>query len=160
MESDNSLAVAAGFAANRGNAATAKAVPITERLLNIKIGSYTVDEGSHSKHFAVRAVCEEAAQFIEQLQHVGRGLSVLSKEQADEIERLRKRESELQGECLLLADILRDAYGVVKTIEGEDADESDKLTGLCLSMAHALALYDDGRITTANAGVTGSGEKI
>ena len=46
---------------------TAKAVPITERLLAIKIGSYTVDNGSHSKHFAVRAVCEEAAAEIERL---------------------------------------------------------------------------------------------
>ena len=128
----------------------AKAVPIAEILREIKIGGYTVDNGSHSKHFAVRAVCEEAAQFIEQLQHVGRGLSVLSKDQADEIKRLRKRESELHGECLLLADVLRDAYEVVKTIEGENSDESDKLTGLCLSIAHALALYDDERIKAAN----------
>ena len=44
------------------------AMPITERLLKIKIGSYTVDEGSHSKHFAVAAVCQEAAQEIERLQ--------------------------------------------------------------------------------------------
>lgn len=43
-------------------------------------------------------------------------------------------------------DVLRDAYEVVKTIEGEDTDESDKLTGLCLSIAHALALYDDERM--------------
>lgn len=45
----------------------AQAVPITERLRSIKIGSYTVDNGSHSKHFAVRAVCEEAAEEIERL---------------------------------------------------------------------------------------------
>lgn len=45
-----------------------KAVPIKERLLKIKIGSYTIDEGSYSKHFAVRAVCEEAAREIERLQ--------------------------------------------------------------------------------------------
>lgn len=109
---------------------TAKAVPITERLRAIKIGSYTVDEGSHSKHFAVRAVCEQAAE---------------------EIERSNERERQLYGECLLLADVLRDAFEVVKTVEGEDADESDKLTGLCLSIAHALALYDDQRIKTANA---------
>ena len=49
-------------------AAQARTVPITERLRNIKIGSYTVDEGSHSKHFAVAAVCQEAAQEIERLQ--------------------------------------------------------------------------------------------
>ena len=41
------------------------AMPITERLLKIKIGSYTVDEGSHSKHFAVRAVCEEAPRPVD-----------------------------------------------------------------------------------------------
>ena len=135
------------------------AMPITERLLKIKIGSYTVDEGSHSKHFAVRAVCEEAAQFIEQLQHVGRGLSVLSGEQATEIERLRKRESELYSECLLLADVLRDALEVIKTVEGEEQDECDKLTGLCLSIAHALALYDDERIKAANAELTGGASR-
>ncbi len=70
MGRDNSLAVAAGFAANRRNATeqeATKAVPITERLRAIKIGSYTVDNGSHSKHFAVRAVCEEAAVEIERL---------------------------------------------------------------------------------------------
>lgn len=77
---------------------TAKAVPITERLRAIKIGSYTVDEGSHSKHFAVRPVCEEAAQFIEQLQQVGRGLSAISKEQANEIERLRQQLATMTAE--------------------------------------------------------------
>lgn len=46
----------------------AQAVPITERLRNIKIGSYTVDHGSHSKHIAVNATCEEAAKEIERLQ--------------------------------------------------------------------------------------------
>ena len=137
MGRDNSLAVAAGFAANRRNATemeAAQAVPITERLRAIKIGSYTVDNGSHSKHFAVRAVCEEAAA---------------------EIERSNERERQLYGECLLLADVLRDAFEVVKTIEGEEQDECDKLTGLCLSMAHALALYDERRIEPPNAEVTG-----
>ena len=109
---------------------TAKAVPITERLRAIKIGSFSIDEGSHSKHFAVGSLCREAAA---------------------EIERSNERERQLYGECLLLADILRDAYGVVKTIEGEEQDECDKLTGLCLSMAHALALYDERRIETPNA---------
>lgn len=107
----------------------AKTVPITERLRNIKIGSYTVDHGSHTKHIAVRAICEEAAA---------------------EIERLRKLDIELRGECVLLADVLRDAFEVVKTVEGEEQDECDKLTGLCLSIAHALALYDDERIKAAN----------
>jgi hypothetical protein len=40
---------------------------LIERLRKIKIGSYTEDNGSHSKHFAVRAVCEEAAAEIERL---------------------------------------------------------------------------------------------
>lgn len=40
---------------------------ITDRLRKIKTGSYTEDHGSHSKHFAVRAVCEEAAAEIERL---------------------------------------------------------------------------------------------
>lgn len=107
-------------------AQTAQAVPIAERLRNIKIGSYTVDNGSHMKHIAVRAICEEAAA---------------------EIERSHQREAMMKGECLLLADVLRDAFEVVKTVEGEDTDESDGLTSLCLSIAHALALYDDQRIT-------------
>lgn len=110
----------------------AQAMPITERLRNIKIGSYTVDHGSHTKHIAVRATCEEAAA---------------------EIERLRKLDIELRGECVLLADVLRDAFEVIKTVEGEEQDECDKLTGLCLSIAHALALYDDERIKAANAGI-------
>ena len=40
---------------------------LIERLRKIKIGNYTEDHGSHSKHFAVRAVCEEAAAEIERL---------------------------------------------------------------------------------------------
>ena len=83
-------------------AQTAQAVPIAERLRNIKIGSYTVDNGSHMKHIAVRAICEEAAA---------------------EIERSHQREAMMKGECLLLADVLRDAFEVVKTVEGEDTDE-------------------------------------
>ena len=106
----------------------AQAIPITEKLRNIKIGSYTVDHGSHSKHIAVKAICEEAAMDIEYL----------------------------NGECLLLADVLRDAFEVIKTIEGEDADESDGLSSLCLSISHALALYDDQRIKAANVKLSGS----
>lgn len=43
-----------------------------------------------------------------------------------------------------------------RAFEGTDepvfykGDECDKLTGLCLSIAHALALYDDERIKAAN----------
>lgn len=102
-----------------------KDVPIVEKLRSIKIGSYTVNHGSHSKHIAVRGICEEAAA---------------------EIERLCQREAMLEGECLLLADVLRDAFEVVKTVEADEQDESDKLTSLCLSIAHALALYDDRRM--------------
>ena len=107
-------------------AQAAQAVPIAERLRNIKIGSYTVDNGSHMKHIAVRAICEEAAA---------------------EIERSHQREAMMKGECLLLADVLRDAFEVIKTIEGEDTDEIDGLTSLRLSIAHALALYDNQRIS-------------
>lgn len=64
----------------------------------------------------------------------------------------------LRGECLMLADVLRDAFEVIKTVEGEEQDECDKLTGLCLSIAHALALFDDERIKAANvqADLTGA----
>lgn len=58
--------------------------------------------------------------------------------------------SDLQGECNLLADVLRDAYEVVKTIEGEDSDEADKLAELRMSIEYALAAYDERRISTAN----------
>ncbi len=63
----------------------------------------------------------------------------------EEIERSHQREAMMKGECLMLADVLRDAFEVVKTVEGEEQDESDKLAELCLSIAHALALYDDKR---------------
>lgn len=66
-------------------------------------------------------------------------------------EQARDEAKHLYGECLMLADVLRDAFEVIKTVEGEEQDECDKLTGLCLSIAHALALYDDERIKAANA---------
>lgn len=116
---------------------TAKAVPIAERLREIKIGSYTVDEGSHSKHFAVAAVCREAAQ---------------------EIERANEHERQLKGECLMLADVLRDAFEVVKTVEGESIDEADKLSDLRMSIEYALAAYDERRIDTANVQLEGRGD--
>ena len=100
---------------------TAQAVPLVDRLRNIKIGSYAVDHGSHSKHVAVSSVCQEAAQ---------------------EIERANENERQLKGECLLLADILRDAFEVIKTIEGEDTDEIEKLSDLRMSIVYALAAYD------------------
>lgn len=47
----------------------------------------------------------------------------------------------LRGECLLLADILRDAFEVVKTVEGEDSDECNKLSDLRMNIEYALAAY-------------------
>lgn len=52
----------------------------------------------------------------------------------------------LKGECLMLADVLRDAYEVIKTVEGEDSDECDKLQDLRISIEYALAFYDEKRI--------------
>ena len=80
----------------------AQAVPITEKLRNIKIGSYTVDHGSHSKHIAVAGVCQDAAQEIERL----------------------------GGENSVLLGLLQDCNAVIGTIEGEDCDEADKLRDL------------------------------
>ena len=99
---------------------------LANNLRRIKTGSYTEDHGSHFKHFSVAGVAHAAAAALEHA---------------------TTHEQQLKGECLLLADVLRDAYEVIKTIEGEDTDESDGLTSLCLSIAHALALYDDQRIT-------------
>ena len=107
---------------------TAQAVPLVDRLRNIKIGSYAVDHGSHSKHVAVSAVCQEAAK---------------------EIERANENERQLKGECRLLADVLRDAFEVIKTIEGDDTDEREKLSDLRMSIEYALAAYDEHRIASA-----------
>lgn len=65
-------------------------------------------------------------------------------------EQARDEAKHLYGECLMLADVLRDAFEVVKTIEGEDSDECDKLQGLRMSIEYALAAYDERRIDTAN----------
>lgn len=65
-------------------------------------------------------------------------------------EQARDEAKHLYGECLMLADVLRDAYEVVKTIEGEDADECNKLLDLRMSIEYALAAYDTRRIETAN----------
>ena len=66
-------------------------------------------------------------------------------------EQARDEAKHLYGECLMLADVLRDAFEVVKTIEGEDSDECDKLQDLRISIEYALAAYDERRIETANA---------
>lgn len=65
-------------------------------------------------------------------------------------EQARDEAKHLYGECLMLADVLRDAFEVVKTIEGEDSDECDKLQDLRISIEYALAAYDERRIETAN----------
>ena len=70
-------------------------------------------------------------------------------------EQARDEAKHLYGECLMLADVLRDAFEVVKTIEGEDSDECDKLQDLRISIEYALAAYDERRIETANVEVTG-----
>ena len=70
-------------------------------------------------------------------------------------EQARGEAKHLYGECLMLADVLRDAFEVVKTIEGEDSDECDKLQDLRISIEYALAAYDERRIETANVEVTG-----
>jgi len=73
-------------------------------------------------------------------------------------EQARDEAKHLYGECLMLADVLRDAFEVVKTIEGEDPDECDKLQDLRISIEYALAAYDERRIETAN--VQGKGQTL
>ena len=53
-----------------------------------------------------------------------------------------ERLAELDGEALLLADIMRDAYGVISVIEADDSDEDESLHDLKISMSYALAMYD------------------
>lgn len=50
--------------------------------------------------------------------------------------------AELRSECALLADVLRDAYEVIKTVDGDDSDECERLDDLKRSIAYALAAYD------------------
>jgi hypothetical protein len=50
---------------------------LLKRLRAIKIGSFTVDHGSHSKHFAAKTICLEAAQEIERLRE---GLELIERE--------------------------------------------------------------------------------
>ena len=51
----------------------------------------------------------------------------------------------LQG-CNLLADVLRDAYEVIKTIEGENSDEVERLWDLRMIIEAALSGYQKDRI--------------
>lgn len=54
------------------------------------------------------------------------------------IERQDKDIATLKGEAAVLADILRDAYEVIKTIEGENSDEQERLRDLCIRLVWAI----------------------
>lgn len=60
--------------------------------------------------------------------------SDIPKQAADAIENLL-------GEASVLADILRDAYAVIKTIEGENSDEEERLWQLRYMIEMALSPY-------------------
>jgi len=53
-----------------------------------------------------------------------------------------ERLAALDGETLLLADIMRDAYKVISVIEADDSDEDESLQDLKIKMSYALAMYD------------------
>ena len=53
-----------------------------------------------------------------------------------------ERLAALDGETLLLADIMRDAYRVISVIEADDSDEDESLQDLKIKMSYALAMYD------------------
>ena len=53
-----------------------------------------------------------------------------------------ERLAALDGETLLLADIMRDAYDVIAVIEADDSDEDESLRDLKIKMSYALAMYD------------------
>lgn len=59
----------------------------------------------------------------------------------DTINRLQTKIAQLEGECRVLADILRDAYEVTKVIEADDSDEHESLWQLNYAIATALAPY-------------------
>ena len=56
------------------------------------------------------------------------------------------RVEQLRQECNLLADVLRDAYEVIKTVEGENSDEDERLWDLRMVIEAALSGYDKDRI--------------
>lgn len=57
-----------------------------------------------------------------------------------------ERVEQLRQECNLLADVLRDAYEVIKTVEGENCDEDERLWDLRMVIEAALSGYDKDRI--------------
>ena len=60
-----------------------------------------------------------------------------------------KEAEHLRQECNLLADVLRDAYEVIKTVEGENIDEDERLLDLRMTIAATLSGYDKERIAKA-----------
>jgi len=67
--------------------------------------------------------------------------------------------AQLDCKCLMLADVLRDAFDVVKTVEGEDSDEAGRLSDLRIRIEYALAGYDEQRIEEARLGLMGYAEQ-
>ena len=57
-----------------------------------------------------------------------------------------ERVEQLRQECNLLSDVLRDAYDVIKTIEGDNSDEDERLWDLRMTIEAALSGYDKDRI--------------
>lgn len=57
-----------------------------------------------------------------------------------------ERIEQLRQECNLLADVLRDAYEVIKTVEGENSDEDERLHDLRMIIEAALSGYQKDRI--------------
>lgn len=56
---------------------------------------------------------------------------------------------DLVGECGLLAEALRDAYEVVKTVEGDDSSEDYDLDSLRKRIRSALETHDYRRMRRA-----------
>lgn len=64
----------------------------------------------------------------------------------------KMRATNIQGEANVLVDIIRDAYEVIKTIEGESTDEEESLLQLRRSMALAFSTYNPIAKTTVESG--------
>lgn len=66
---------------------------------------------------------------------------------ADEIVNLRREIVGLTGETHVLADILRDANEVIKTIEPENSDEEERLWQLRYMIEMAISPYNGARLS-------------
>ena len=64
----------------------------------------------------------------------------------------KMRATNIQGEANVLVAILRDAYEVIKTIEGESTEEEESLLQLRRSMALAFSTYNPIAKTTVESG--------